>query len=281
MDNSDKLAKDMCIEYLTTMGYHDFHVSDTVKHCCDVIGKKDGITYYFEIKSSSRRKNESFGGTVMLTELNKAISNKDTYRFIVCKGIGSKLANWEFHIFEVDEFIKYCALTTPILRYAYHPDPKKQPKFRKKTRTVNDLLIENMWNAFSQWTNTNNTEVEPDVKKEILKATQNSDDTEAIKEIIYEKEITKTDIERGLLVISPIELSSLSKYKGEEMWIKDGNIDFSPYLLYNDKDKNNLRFGGLKEWYHARKIRSGTKINIFFNENEIENNLHVIHIEYI
>jgi len=118
-------------------------------------------------------------------------------------------------------------------------------------------------------------EVKNEISKPILK-----NDIMMINRIICEKEITKTDIERGLLVI-PKKLISLSKHKGEKMWIKDGNIDFSPYLLYNDKDNNNLRFGGLKEWYRDRKITPGTEINISFDENELDGNLHVIHIEYV
>jgi len=166
MNNSDVKPKEMCIKYLENEGYSNLKV---VKHGNDIEGQKNGIKYYFEVKSSSRKKNEPFGGTVMLTQLNKAITNKYHYKFILCKRKSNDLKNWDFYIFEVDEFIKYCALTTPIFRYAYHPNPKKQPQFKDTTRTADKLLIENMWNAFEKWSKPNMAEVEQEAEKEVEK----------------------------------------------------------------------------------------------------------------
>ena len=150
--NSDVNAKEACKKYLEELGYSNLDCKNVKKDCCDIIGKdKKEKTIYFEVKSSSRSTKVPFGGTVMLTELYKAIENKDCYKFIVCKGKGSEMNNWSFQIFEVDEFIQYCALTTPILRYAYHPNSKKQPKFREDTFKANDELIQNMWNDFKKW----------------------------------------------------------------------------------------------------------------------------------
>ena len=145
--NSDVNAKEACMKYLEKQGYSNLKV---VSKNCDIKGEKDGQTYSFEVKSSSRNKNDVFGGTVMLTELYEAIKNKDYYRFIVCRG-KSEHGNWSFECFKVDEFMQYCALTTPILRYAFHPNSKKQPKFREDTIKANDELIQDMWNDFKKW----------------------------------------------------------------------------------------------------------------------------------
>ena len=105
-----------------------------------------------------------------------------------------------------------------------------------------------------------------------------------IKDASYVKIITDTDLERKLLVLSPTKLESLCEYKGKKLWILDGKNDYyKPYSLYNDTDKNSLRFGGLTKWYNARpEIKSGTKIKITFNpEEEPHQGLHVVHIEYI
>lgn len=147
--NSDSLAKEKTIEYLEKKGYVDLKI---VKENCDIIGKdKNGKTFYFEVKSSSRNKNEAYGGTVMLTELYAGINNKDCYKFIVCKGKGEDYNKWDFKEFTVDEFMEFCALTTPLLRYAYHPKPKEQPKFRKITRKADEELVEEMWKDFEKW----------------------------------------------------------------------------------------------------------------------------------
>ena len=97
---------------------------------------------------------------------------------------------------------------------------------------------------------------------------------------IYIKNFTKTDLRKGILTLSPKKMEALWKYRGEKIWIDDGNNDNKPYTLNNDKDYN-LRFSGLKSWYEDRKIKPEMKIKILFDEKELYQNLHVIHIEYV
>jgi hypothetical protein len=97
----------------------------------------------------------------------------------------------------------------------------------------------------------------------------------------YIKQFVSTDIRRNILTISSVKLSSLSNFRGQLIWIDDGNSDNKPYKLNNDKD-HNMRFTGLTKWYADRKeIKVGTKIKILFDETELHNNLHIIHIEYV
>ena len=147
MNNSDKNAKNKCIEHLKENGYEDCTI---VKTGCDIECTKGGKKYFIEVKSSSKNKKEAYSGTVMLTELYKAVTDKECYKFLVCKGRGNS-DNWEFKMFDVDEFIEYCSLTTPILHYAYHSKSKKQPKFRKDTIKASEDLIRSMNESFEGW----------------------------------------------------------------------------------------------------------------------------------
>ena len=97
----------------------------------------------------------------------------------------------------------------------------------------------------------------------------------------YIKKITKTDLKKGILTLSHSKLELLRKYRGEEIWLEIGNdYDSKPYMLNDDND-NNLRFSGLKKWYEDRNIKIGTKIRILFDEKELYQNLHVIHLELV
>jgi len=149
MSNSDVKAKEACKKYLLNKRIID-SCEEKTEEGCDIVGYKNGEKYYFEVKSSSKGKKKAYCGTVMLTELNKAIDYKEHYKFIVCKGKGD---NWDIHepLFTIDEFMPFCALTTPILRYAFHPDPKKQPKFRESTKKANKELIKLMYQNFNEW----------------------------------------------------------------------------------------------------------------------------------
>ena len=92
------------------------------------------------------------------------------------------------------------------------------------------------------------------------------------------KEIKHIDIEKGMMYLTK-PFTPLCKLKGKEVWINDG-LDCKAFRISNDASKYNLRFCGLKNWYKERNIQSGTKINIIFDESEIFENLHIIHIEY-
>ena len=150
---SDTNAKQKCIEYLTTLGFENLNTAKRDEHC-DIIGYKNEEKYHFEVKYSSKNAGERFFGTVMLTELWAAVQNKATYRFIVCRGDSENITDWFFKIYEVDEFIQFCTLTTPIFHYHLHFDEKQNeisPKHKATTIKASDSLINEMWDAFQNW----------------------------------------------------------------------------------------------------------------------------------
>jgi len=148
---SDKLAKRKCAEWLEKNGF--INIMPAKNESCDLMGKKSGKVYYIEIKYSSKKAG-TFFGTVMLTELFQAINNKENYLFLVCRGNSENINDWFFRLFNIQDFIKCCTLTTPIFLYHLYPDEHGNliiPKFRKNTTLASEKLIKEMWEDFKKW----------------------------------------------------------------------------------------------------------------------------------
>jgi hypothetical protein len=84
----------------------------------------------------------------------QAISNKDNYLFLICRGKGDDINDWVFKLINVEEFIKCCTLTTPILLYQLDVKDNFKliaPRFTKVTTKASDKLVTQMWNDFQNW----------------------------------------------------------------------------------------------------------------------------------
>ena len=150
---SDKLAKRKCAEWLQKNGFKDVELAKNSS--CDLFGKRDGEKYFIEVKYSSKD-NGNFFGTVMLTEMFQAISNKNSYLFLVCRGKDENIDSWFFKLFSVDEFLMCCTLTTPIFHYHLYPTENGNliiPNFKESTRKASGKLIKKMWQDFKKWKN--------------------------------------------------------------------------------------------------------------------------------
>src|SRR3989344_9266513 len=150
---SDKLAKRKCAEWLERNGFNDVELAKNSS--CDLIGEKDGKKYFIEVKYSSKEEGNFFG-TVMLTEMFQAISNKNNYLFLVCRGKDEDINSWFFKLFNVDNFLKCCTLTTPIFHYHLYPAQNNNltiPKFKESTMIASQKLIIEMWDDFKKWKN--------------------------------------------------------------------------------------------------------------------------------
>jgi len=150
---SDKLAKRKCAEWLERNGFNDVELAKNSS--CDLIGEKDGKKYFIEVKYSSKEEGNFFG-TVMLTEMFQAINNKNNYLFLVCRGKDEDINSWFFKLFNVDNFLKCCTLTTPIFHYHLYPAQNNNltiPKFKESTMIASQKLIIEMWNNFKKWKN--------------------------------------------------------------------------------------------------------------------------------
>ena len=148
---SDRLAKRKCTEWLGKNGFTDIKLAKN--ESCDLIARKGDKIYYIEVKYSSKKEGD-FLGTVMLTELFQAVNNEKNYLFLVCRGLSEDIDEWFFKLFNVWDFIKCCALTTPIFLYHLHPDKDGDlsiPRFRENTALASEKLIREMWHDFKKW----------------------------------------------------------------------------------------------------------------------------------
>lgn len=148
---SDILAKRKCAEWLQKSGFEN--IESAKNSSCDLIGDKNNTKYLIEVKYSSKESGKFFG-TVMLTEMYRAINNKDNYLFLVCRGDDENINNWFFRLFGVDDFLKCCTLTTPIFHYHLYPAQDANltiPRFEKNTVIASQKLIEEMWRDFKRW----------------------------------------------------------------------------------------------------------------------------------
>ena len=93
------------------------------------------------------------------------------------------------------------------------------------------------------------------------------------------KVITATDLDRGILVLSPKRFTPLCKLKGQQVWIKD-NFGQELFTISNDTDEKNLRFTGVKSWYQSRNIKVYSQIIITYNDGELLEKSPVIYVDY-
>lgn len=77
---SDIKAKKAYIENLEKRGYTNCRVEASP---ADVVAEKNGETFYFEIKKTT--KTDSYFGAATLTEWAQAIKTPDHYRFVIAK----------------------------------------------------------------------------------------------------------------------------------------------------------------------------------------------------
>lgn len=152
---SDSFAKNMCVLYLKSLCYEQISIAGR-DDGYDILAYKDSKENFFEVKYSSKKKGKFFG-TVMLTELYKAVNNEENFYFIVCRGNegDNNLNNWFFKIFSVTEFIEHCTLTTPIFHYHLYlnqfGETTKKVNFKETTIKATKELVLRMWNDFKLW----------------------------------------------------------------------------------------------------------------------------------
>ena len=97
---SDKLAKRKCAEWLEKNGFNNVELAKNSS--CDLVGNKNGVKHFIEVKYSSKD-DGNFFGTVMLTEMFQAINNKNNYSFLVCRGKDENISNWFFKLFQINK----------------------------------------------------------------------------------------------------------------------------------------------------------------------------------
>ena len=102
---SDKDAKAAFVQHLEERGFTDVQI---VQAPSDIIAKKDGIQWYFEIKMTTHH--DKYFGAATFTEWEQAFKTPDTYRFVVAiKELGHP-AGFDFVELTPEEMMKHSTI---------------------------------------------------------------------------------------------------------------------------------------------------------------------------
>jgi len=146
--NSDVLAKEAFMDILATRGYTDIRV---IKSPSDIVAVRGGIEYNFEIKFT--RKSTKYFGASTMTEILAALSNPDTYKFVVALSPSEGRDSWTFTEYSVHEFLEFSTIP-PAKVFFNIPDAtcKLPRKGRKKTKSI-PATLENIETLKDLWGN--------------------------------------------------------------------------------------------------------------------------------
>ena len=102
---SDKDAKATFVAHLENRGFTDVQI---VKAPSDIIAKKDGLQWYFEIKMTTHH--DKYFGAATFTEWEQAFKTPDTYRFIVAIKNAEQAMGFEFIELTPEEMMKHSTI---------------------------------------------------------------------------------------------------------------------------------------------------------------------------
>lgn len=120
---SDVKAKQAFVEKLLNEGYDTAVVA---KEPADVIATKDGVTWYFEIKKTSRKKR--YFGAATFTEWAQAFRTPEVFRFVVAK-TNEDETEFEFVSYTPAEFMQFS--TIPPIKVFFNIDFETGARARK------------------------------------------------------------------------------------------------------------------------------------------------------
>ena len=131
---SDQNAIDKFMEDLLNDGYTNIKKQ---KAPADILAKKDGVQYYFEIKKTMQKK--SYFGAATLTEWESAIQNPNTYKFVIAKTTDD--INFKFKKYTPAEFMAFS--TIPPFKINFNIDLKVSTKVPTR-RSAKQLTEKNL-----------------------------------------------------------------------------------------------------------------------------------------
>ena len=129
---SDKDAKASFVQHLEENGFTDVQI---VKAPSDIIAKKNGIQWYFEIKMTTHR--DKYFGAATFTEWEQAFKTPETYRFVIAIKDEAQATGFEFIELPPEEMMQHS--TIPPCKVYFNIDipaikGKIAPKKRKSDR---------------------------------------------------------------------------------------------------------------------------------------------------
>lgn len=137
---SDVLAKKAYVEFLRGKGF----TAEIAAAPADIVANKDGETWYFEIKMTTKKRGEAYFGAATITEWRQALKTPNCFRFVIAYA-GAAEGEFEFKEYTPAEFMDYSTVP-PFKIYFNIPNErkKKQPKNKKSALTANSMVLERL-----------------------------------------------------------------------------------------------------------------------------------------
>ena len=102
---SDKDAKASFVQHLEENGFIDVQI---VKAPSDIIAKRDGKQWYFEIKMTTHR--DKYFGAATFTEWEQAFKTPETYRFVIAIKDATQATGFEFIELTPEEMMQHSTI---------------------------------------------------------------------------------------------------------------------------------------------------------------------------
>lgn len=125
---SDVDAKAAYVAHLLGQGFDEAEVT---KAPADITGKKNGKTYYFEIKFT--RQEEAYFGAATLTEWEAALENENRFIFVVAF---QRNDAWEFHEYTPEEFMGFSTIPPFKIFFNVRVGDEKDNRQRRESQSV-------------------------------------------------------------------------------------------------------------------------------------------------
>lgn len=139
-NKNDIMAKNAYINELLSNG---FDTAVVKAEPADIVATKDGETWYFEIKMTSRT--DTYFGAATLTEWEQAFKTPDRYFFVVA--IKKDDDTFEFKKYTPHEFIKNS--TIPPFKIYFNLDLKGNKKTKRNKKKPAIALTEDNFNRMN------------------------------------------------------------------------------------------------------------------------------------
>lgn len=148
INKSDKKAKESYVLELKKKGFCNIKI---IKEPSDIIAKKDGIKYFFEIKKTSA--NSEYFGAATLTEWRAAYENLDRYFFVICQ---EHKNGFYFTKYTPDEFEQFSTIPPFKIFFNIPLNKGKKMRLKRKNKTAIQLTKERLKeldDLFKKWKN--------------------------------------------------------------------------------------------------------------------------------
>ena len=140
---SDVPAKQAFINKLLAEG---FDTAEVKAKPSDIVATKNGETWYYEIKLTSRT--DTYFGAATLTERDQAFKTPDRYRFVIA--IRHEDGNFEFREFTPIEFMQYSTIPPFKVYFNICLDGTKEPRAKRTAISLTENNFRQMNELFSK-----------------------------------------------------------------------------------------------------------------------------------